>query len=347
MAYDKTVIFQNIGKAVKKCNKIADDGGFKDALDGVMAEIATLYNDSAKERNILYRFASANRADQQALDAMVRRTVSIVSAYLTEVVRDDLAVVGRTPKDVLLGLAEAMEDAEDTVKKNTVQVLGPSSDEGNEGNGTISVEVTQQALDGNHFDVVCIDATVEGSEQWSVSSSRLGELGMAVTGVQFTSEEGGINLTITAQDTLTEMGDEQNQLDNWSFNGAEKGVNTDADGRLYVSLTDTNGVRKVSCYKDSGRTELVCEGTRSGDGEVQLQEQNSSGLTGSVTVTYIADDNDISLKLPFPFGVDDKFTFSTEITDKGKFQFFFVENFGVALPSASSGSETVPESWAE
>ena len=347
MGYDKTVIFQNIGKAIKKCNKIADTGGFKDVLDEVMGEIAALFNDSSGERDILYRFSSANRADQQALDSMVRRTVGIVSAYLTEVVRSDLAVVGRTPKDVLSTLTEEMEKAGDTVKENTVQLTGPSADDDNEGNGTLAVEVTQEALDDNHFEVICVDATVEGSEQWLVSSSRIGELGMAVTGVQFSPNAGGICLTVTAQTDITEEGDDQNQLSDWSFNGAEKGVNTDADGKLYVSLTDTSGTRKVSCYKDASRTELVCEGTRDGDGEVQLEERNSSGLTGTVTVTYTADDSDIALKLPFPFGVNDRFTFSTDVTDRGKFQFFFVENYGVALPSASSGSETVPETWAE
>jgi|GEM_PF-3129435 len=347
MAYDKTVIFQNIGKAIKKCNVISTDGGFKSVLDSIMEELTALYNDSPEEREILYRFSSANRNDLQALDAMVSRTIAVVSSYLASVVRKDLKAIGTTAKDVLEVLAETMEDAGDSVKRNTIELDGPDSDSENEGNGVLEVkEVYQTALDDNHFEVVCVDATVEGSEQWDVRSSRLGDLGMAVTGNEFVSERAGVALLITAQDETTETGDENDQLSLWEFDGAEKGENTDPDGKLYVTLSDNGGTRTVSCYKDAAKTQLVCRGSRTGNGTVQLLEQNNSGLTGSVVLTYTSDDDTIVLKLPFPFAVGDRFTFSTSITDKGLFQTFFVENYGVALPSAESGSETVPESWA-
>jgi len=136
-------------------------------------------------------------------------------------------------------------------------------------------------------------------------------------------------------------------LDDWQFEGAAKGENTDADGKLYVTLSDSGGTRLVSCYKDAARTELVCEGSREGDGVVTLSEQNSSGLSGSVEVTYSQDDSDVVLTLPFAFAEGDRFRFATTVTSKGHFQYFVVENYGVALPSADAGGETVPESWAE
>jgi hypothetical protein len=102
----------------------------------------------------------------------------------------------------------------------------------------------------------------------------------------------------------------------------------------------------VSVYKDSGKTQKVAEGSRSGDGAVTLAEQNSSGLAGSVGVTYAQNDDNVVLTLPFAFAVGDRFTFSTSISAKGKFQYFFVQQYGKSLPSAASGSETVNESWA-
>ncbi|MCX7702969.1 MAG: hypothetical protein N2234_02555 [Planctomycetota bacterium] len=348
MAYVKEVIFQNIGKAIKKCNKIAGDEGFKSLLDSIMEEIVELYNDSSEEREILYRFSSANRADLQALDGMVSRTVAVVTAYLTSSVRKDLEVVGSGAKDVLEALAEAMEEEGDTVKQNSIELEGPTGSPENAGNGICEIlEVTQNALDENHFEIVCVDASVEGSEQWAVRSSRLGELGMAVTGEEFESKSGGVRILITAQDEIEEIGgDEKNQLSGWEFAGAEKGENTEEEGRLYVRLSDNSGTRTVSCYKDAAKTALVCEGSRSGNGTLTLRETNDSGLTGSVVVSYVEDDSDIVLKLPFAFGVGDRFRFSTNISDKGLFQSFFVEKFGTALPSAQSGSETVPEAWA-
>ena len=349
MAYNKTTIFQNIGKGVKKFDKIdTPSTGFKAELDLVMGEIVALYNDSEGERRILNLFSNANRSDQAALDSMKSQTISIVSSYLTTVVREDLSVVGSTAAAVIDALTDAMEDNSDTVKQNTLSMTGPAADNDNAGNGTMHPPgYTQQARDNNDIEVTCIDATTEGEEHWSAVCSRLGSLGTAVSGTTFESETAGISFLIEAQEEIGEVNDNANQLDNWNFTGAEKGVNTDAIGKVYVSLTDTAGTRTVSIYKDSGRTQLVAQGQRAGDGEVTLAEQGGSGLSGTVDVTYTQDDTDIYLILPFAFEVGDKFYFSTSISDKGLFQYFFVERFGKALPSASGGSETVSESWAQ
>jgi len=349
MAYDKTTTFQNIGKGIKKYNKIdAASTGFKAVLDTVMSEIVALLNDSEGERRILNLFSNANRSDQAALDSIKNQAVSIISSFLTSVIREDLSVVGSTAAAVIDTLVDAMEDNSDTVKENTLSVTTPAADNDNVGNGTTSSPTTtQQALDNNDFELTCIDATTEGSEHWSVVCSRLGSLGTAISGTQFDSVTAGVSFTISAQDEITETGDDQNQLDNWAFNDAEKGVNTDDAGKLYISLSDAAGTRNVNVYKDSARNNLVAQGQHAGDGEVTLTEQNGSGLTGTVDVTYTQDDNDIELKLPFAFEVGDKFYFSTSITDKGLFQYFFVEQFRKALPPVTSGSETVSESWAQ
>lgn len=75
----------------------------------------------------------------------------------------------------------------------------------------------------------------------------------------------------------------------------------------------------VEVFKDSGATNLVALGGRSGDGVVSLVAQNSSGLGGSVTLAYTADDTTVSANiLTMNFLVRDAavgFDFSQYLTD--------------------------------
>jgi hypothetical protein len=90
-----------------------------------------------------------------------------------------------------------------------------------------------------------------------------------------------------------ETGDNLNQLAGWSTLGATD-INTD-EGLLYVTLANSAGTRTVSLYRDPALTDLVAQGSRAGDGLVTLAEQNSSGLSGQVTVTYSANDSSITI----------------------------------------------------
>lgn len=67
--------------------------------------------------------------------------------------------------------------------------------------------------------------------------------------------------------------------------------NTDA-GILYWNLTNSGSTRTFNVYKNSGKTQLVAQGVRIGDGAVGLVPQNSSKLYGSVYITYTGDDTD-------------------------------------------------------
>jgi hypothetical protein len=103
----------------------------------------------------------------------------------------------------------------------------------------------------------------------------------------------------TSGTEIVEVGDDSNQLSSWSLSGVELS-NTD-DFKLYWELTDSGGTRTVTLYKDSAKSSAVASGSKSGDGSITLSEQNSSGLSGSVTVTYTVDDTDSSniLKLGY------------------------------------------------
>ncbi|HEY3352446.1 MAG TPA: MopE-related protein [Polyangia bacterium] len=93
-----------------------------------------------------------------------------------------------------------------------------------------------------------------------------------------------------------ETGDDLNQLGGWALLGATD-VNTD-EGLLYVTLDSSGGTRTVSLYRDPTLTDLVASGSRAGDGLVALVERSSSGLSGSVSVTYQAPDSTITIAVP-------------------------------------------------
>ena len=102
---------------------------------------------------------------------------------------------------------------------------------------------------------------------------------------------------------LTEANDGGAQLATWALAGVRPGLNTawaEAAGILgsaiiYVSLTNSGTTRTVTLYRDSAQTLSVAAGSRVGDGSITLAATNSSGLTGSVVVTYSGDDTDSTL----------------------------------------------------
>lgn len=64
--------------------------------------------------------------------------------------------------------------------------------------------------------------------------------------------------------------------------------------RLFWTLTNSGTTRTFNIYRDSAKTILVAHGSRTGDGAITLTADNSSGITGTITVTYTADDTDSS-----------------------------------------------------
>lgn len=97
---------------------------------------------------------------------------------------------------------------------------------------------------------------------------------------------------------FTEAGDASNQLASWTFEGVSS-TNVDATYKMYWTLANSGTTRTVNIYKDSAKANLVASGSRTGDGSITLSEQNNSGLTGSVTVTYTVDDSDSANILTF------------------------------------------------
>jgi len=114
--------------------------------------------------------------------------------------------------------------------------------------------------------------------------------------------------TVVSQNNLTAItiyDDGASQLSLPSILGVKftnSNANNSIEGMsdLYWTLVDSGGTRTFSLYKESAHTTLVAQGSRVGDGVLNFTEQNSSGISGSVTVAYTTDDSDVGNILRCP-----------------------------------------------
>ncbi len=124
-------------------------------------------------------------------------------------------------------------------------------------------------------------------------------------------------------------------------------ITIDAVTAADTDITYVVGFDRVRAYKESGKTNLVCDGGLVGGGATTLNAQNSSGLTGSVTVSYSDGEADVQVRIGFAFAVDDKIYFTTTNDEAGTFAEFFREALGVAPRTIGDASETILDSLAE
>jgi len=89
--------------------------------------------------------------------------------------------------------------------------------------------------------------------------------------------------------------DDDNQLSAWSLTGLQRGknclpvVNKPTQGRLDIEIANASGTYTVTLSMNGFD---IASGSRVGNGVVTLAEQNSSGVSGTVTIAYT---NDLAL----------------------------------------------------
>ena len=140
------------------------------------------------------------------------------------------------------------------------------------------------------------DDTYAQASNWSLSGETLDN-----------TDEGRIYVSIVRQPSLPLVtGDGDVVLSGWSFSGAVKGTNTDPDGKLFVDVTLSGGTYTISLYSapQKASASKVAEGSTASalPQTITLSEQNTSGLSGSVTLeSYTKDDTDIVVEVPFHY----------------------------------------------
>lgn len=85
---------------------------------------------------------------------------------------------------------------------------------------------------------------------------------------------------------LTSLNDPNKQIQAWNLSGLTQDQHTDEDDKLYATIEDFGGTRSISFYSGSERipTQLVATGSTTTGGTVTLQEENNSGLRGTVSL---------------------------------------------------------------
>lgn len=369
MAYNRDKIFSNIGKRIAVWYEYED---LLDQLELAREQQITLLDDSEDEGDWLTTVLQTYADHKDTIEGMRTDIVADVTEYLLTGVRQDLQVVPRSVDEVLDELEDQMYLNDDCVLEDVIVPLASDPPTGASlyadidcyGSLRVTMAVTgQQVHDFYDFEAVCYDISAgAGNELWEVKAhNNLEEgtvsesLGTLTTGVSFTNFKYGLVLTLNRVSVIVESGDGANQLSNWVLNDAIKSRgsegNTDEDtdfyGNCYVTLADVAGTRTVNLYQDAGLTTLVATGSRVGDGQITLAAQPGYNVNGTVDVAYTGDDNSIIVLLPFAIQVGDRIKWQTVITTRGLFQFFFVTAFDRALPSCTTGSETVDEAFAE
>jgi lysophospholipase L1-like esterase len=138
-----------------------------------------------------------------------------------------------------------------------------------------------------------------------------------VSGSYYDESTGGDSWNRWFTEGILEAGDALSQLSAWSLTGVT-GAKTN-NGILYYKLTDSAGTRTVEVFDASagGAGDRIAYGSRSGDGAVTLSQDNSSGISGTVTVAYTIDDTDVANnKLTvYLMSMGESFDFAAYLTD--------------------------------
>lgn len=377
MAYNRDKIFANMGKRIAVWYELETLLG---VLEPAREQQITLLDDSEDEGDWLQTVLDTYKEHKDAIADMRAGIVADVKTYLLTSVRADLGVVERDFYEVIDELEDQMLNNVDCVLEN-IEALstdfdGDECDMDNYGSARLGLvaEVGQERQfyhDHMYFEAECYDISAgAGHEYWRVrchpnekpdTLSR--EIGTAETAVEFSDKPTpltkdeifyGLRFLISYVTTIQEFLDGGNQLSNWVLNDAvksraeieEDAGDTDYFAQVFVELTDAAGTRKVELFKDQGHTIKVASGTRVGDGTLNLVAEVGYNINGTVDVAYTGNDLDIYLLLPFAPAVGDKFKFNFYIDTRGLFQYFFVENYDRALPSCTTGNETVDEVFA-
>jgi len=130
-----------------------------------------------------------------------------------------------------------------------------------------------------------------------------------------------------------EANDGSNQLSGYENLTGVTSDNLDANGKMYFEVVaEGGGDYRVDIFKDAARSSQIGHtGTYTAAGEQSVTADNSSGLGGRIMVDAVsAADNDISVDF-----------------SQGNFQAYFRDTFNRALPSDTTGSETISDALAE
>lgn len=371
MAYSANAVFNGWGKILKSHRWLTDildrtlgtqtTDDFFDLSDVLRSEAKSTLTANDIERDIEGELSSILTGLRDTLLGEAEAIKAVSDLWITDRIRDLLISTELDPATILDDLNVAMNAVSDTVEGNAVG-SGPVDSAGitNSNAGTLTIDATTGfARPQSNVQYRCIDTSVQGSELWEASHSRVAvgvAPSQATTGVAFEFELAGLDVTINAGTTIVESGDTYDgggQLSNWILTGFTE-ANTDA-GKLYAVVKKNPGGYTsrtyVSLYNDQDNmafpasSALVCQGFSEGPfpDVITLEEKNSSGISGSVRISkHPTSDRTVTLTLPV-YLIGDRFIVPTTSDDEGLI-FSVVRDLHDHLLPASAAGYTIPDS---
>lgn len=262
------------------------------------------------------------------------------------------------------GLVDRMVDDSQTVNGNAVTAGAVSFSGAGTGriqNAAITpvegqVTPTQMLLDDDVFRIVCT-AAAEGRDTWAIHSMRRGQLGLSARtetlfGEELTARDvGGISFTILQPEAIIDA-DPQSVLSAFAITGGDKAANCDSDAMVYVEVEWDSGGYHMTGYPSStdrtNKTNAVFSCDYSATGTHAISEENSSGLSGTVTVDTLVTSNSLDIILEIPYEAGDQFDVAACTSDDGGLiQSWFRDNYQKTLPYNVAGGETIADSLAQ
>ncbi len=265
-------------------------------------------------------------------------------------------------------LVNSMVDDSETVDGNAV-TAGAVSFVGDansriEDNGTPTlgqVTATQMLLNDDVVRLECTSAS-RGADSWSVNSMIRGQIpGSArtavlyptVTETNFIQSRDLVGYEFTILEPVSAVANDGGAIIGSptaiNLTGAEKGVNCDSSGKVYVDISESGGTYTFRAHKSSGDrtgdTDRVFDFTYTaiGDGKA-ITAQNSSGLAGTIDIDALATDADIEITLKVDYVVGDYFLIAAAVVaDDGEFLSWFRDNLKFPLPVNLAGGETIAD----
>lgn len=354
MVYSADAIFDPSGVLIGTFNLLSKTHDAE--IDYLRSKILAEFNDSEAKRDIEAVLSPSLLSHKDTLAGQASEIKSAHDSLITEVFRDILDTPEDGIDEILEVLVTAMTNAGDSVEANNVDASTPTSVLSNSNAGILSVrELSQMVRPDNFITMTCIDDSVQGSEEWEVLSSVIGAADeSAITGEEFDFELAGIKLMILNGSTILISGDNYGggQLSSLSLSGFSVD-NTDQGILRATILFDPIGYGRywVSLFKSEDTTfdldatvneDLVARGyIEAVSGTVTLDATNGSGLSGSVDLLYVSDDEDLTIQVPM-FIEDDQFFVATDSDERAKFVIFYRDEYGIAL--AAGGTYTISDS---
>lgn len=195
----------------------------------------------------------------------------------------------------------------------TVSLIGATGYEGIDGQVDISIPAS---LAGTYNSTLTTTFNTVGDFMETINASST-YVNAAISedgnSLELTSRLSGAYLRVSQNyENAVVSGDENEQLVQLDLQGVTSGINSDSNGNLYTTITsDTTGtatVYSVNVYSDSDCTELVASGSSTNaTGALVLAEVDGSGLSGSVYLQYIADDDTMEVSAKGRSSVNDEY----------------------------------------